>query len=271
MKIILIDDGYKTYHAIKYFPWTGETCETPWGIAAYTGTAERNIKPSTGRIGGWFGTPNGRTWSQIFPIEISQHKNPDYDINAQDVYAVNEKFGGGYVSYGRHDFGPYRPCPFGDLLERRISNCEADFTGCLPDSVSKKIVVDGTVFCFDLIVGWADIFSGGKFTYKKTESEIGRRDELEIPGCILFKFGWNYKNRRNSIFEIRREQIFLNENLFAQRIIPKRCVEEKINYEICENCETEFESHGNKICKICELIGRDPDGNKTIWSVGGER
>jgi hypothetical protein len=128
----LIDDGKQTFWSLKSFDWEGPTVETPWGIAAYT-KDDTPKEMATGRVGGWFGVANGRTWSQVSPIAVeADPANVSFNINAEDIVEVDQAFGGGYVGYGRHDFlfrNDNIVCPFGVVFQRRISNEEAKDAG----------------------------------------------------------------------------------------------------------------------------------------------
>lgn len=214
MKMRLIDDGRMAYSAINDFEWNGPVQETPWGSAAYVGeNAPESM--ATGRDGGWFGVANGRTWSQICPIPVQDTPDIGWDINSEDIYAVTPEFGGGYVAYGRHDIGTYRPCPFGELHTRRISVGEA----CQCD-ILKTVFIDHTGYTFDTLQSWYEEYTGdGNFTLK-TETITGTRAELGISGISLQKMGWTLENGDTARFTVTRETVSDNNGIFATRNIP---------------------------------------------------
>lgn len=214
MRTRLIDDGHRVYRALNEFEWNEPVQETPWGPAAYVG--EGSPRPmATGRNGGWFGTANGRTWSQIYPVTAHETPEIGFDINSEDIYAVNPEMGGGYVAYGRHDIGPDRSCPFGTLHARRISVGEA--SRC---KIMETVFINKTGRMFDTLRAWYDEYMGdGNFTLK-TETLTGTRAELGVPGMDLQMMGWTMENNDTAKFTITRETVSDNNGIFAVRNIP---------------------------------------------------
>jgi len=209
--------GHRVYRAINEFEWDGKTQETPWGAAAYVGSGEPE-KMATGRDGGWNGTANGRTWSQIHPINIVSIPNDaKYDINSQDIYSVNPEFGGGYISYERHDIGPDTPCLFGAIYKKRFSVGEMKHNS----PIMEIVFINHTGISFETVESWFDEYRGnGNFTIK-TETLTGTCAELKIGGYYLPKsFGWTPDNHETAQFTITRETASDNNGVFAIRNIP---------------------------------------------------
>jgi len=219
MKLLLFDDGTTTYRALTVFEWPNEIQPTPWGDAAALVTP-RPI--TTARYPHpWFGQPNGRIWNQMQPLHVSKtQSNCAYDLNAQDVVGVDTRFGGGFLSYGRHDrvFGGPRPCLFGHIVVQRYQSCDADYNACLPPQRGVYDVhgPDGhSVIMFEITRGtWSSQYTGnGMFTYDSREV-TGTRKQLHIAGMHLR--GWSHEHD-DQVFRVRVETVSDNLGEFARR------------------------------------------------------
>ena len=198
----LFDDGQCTYQSHQPFSWNGAVQKTPFGAAAYVGAGTPR-PPATGRIGGFFGVPNGRTWSQLFAIRVyATAAEVPYDLNAQDVIQVRDELGGGYAAWGRHDLLQFRlsplkvECPFGPVFARRISNSEAKevANSYVPTEYRDAYVTPSAsqIALWDLTGSWADEYRGPlQFHYERVLIQ-GSREQLLCPGAILP--GWSFEH-----------------------------------------------------------------------------
>jgi hypothetical protein len=260
-KMDLFDDGQKTYAALNEVDWNGKIAETPFGDAAYTGSGEPP-KMATARIGGWHGNANGRTWSCPYPTRVKTNPTDvPFDINAEDIVAVDKRLGGGFVEFGRHDLH-IKPeiCTFGKIHTVRISNSEAmpEYTG--------KLAGDGSFLIFDQCRNWMDEYAGDRNFELQTETKIGTREQLKIAGMKLTKFGWFVGDQ--SLYEIIEEKFIDNLGDFAIRQIPIKRVEyvpeltwrkldnDKMITEAREEMERFFIARKTKNAKIADEIFR---------------
>lgn len=234
-KLNLFDTGRHTYKSLNSFKWDGPTLLTPWGVAAYIG--EGAPEPiATGRIGGFFGVANGRTFNQLYPSHIFASATiVPFDINSEDVISVFENLGGGFVAYGRHDFCGAEQicCPFGAAHVTRISNDEAmskiNYDRIVRDKNGNyhknRNDICGEVIFFNHTRHWAEMYRGDGNFKITAEIKTGTRAELGLPGIDLVGLGWSISNDHYK-FLVELEYISDNLGIFATRHKPIKRVED---------------------------------------------
>lgn len=222
-KFLLFDDRKDTYKSLVPFEWPGEITETPWGKAAYLkdGIPE---KMATGKIGGFFGSPNGKTWDSLSPRRILETpEEVAFDINSEDIFKVYPELGGGYVGYGRHDgnFTHKDVCLLGELYSQRFSNGEAFKLALISLNLSdlrKSMFGPNTSITFDLVDSWHKQYKGSYQWRKSEETLQGTRSELKMPGGNLPN--WSMATDVTERYRVLFETIFSDNVPFAIRKIP---------------------------------------------------
>lgn len=201
MMLNKFDDGNRTYYARDPFEWSGKTTETPWGISAYLLKSEPEPMATKREPHPWFGCANGRVWSQLTPTTIFKTPNEcKFHINSEDIYAVNDILGGGYVSWNRHDMQTSpKYCYFGTLFQRRISNGEIDRNGLFAkfDDLNH-----GNLLYSSMTRSWAWEYLGDYNFVAEKKIVTGTRAQLEIPGKVLMPLGWTVENSADSKYTV---------------------------------------------------------------------